>query len=88
MAAPDLVISGWSAILQVTEGANFAFSYSVENLGGAAAPGASAAAYYVDQMPDTAHLLGYDFINPLASLATQTVGGGFSTVDSLVVFAE
>ena len=76
---PDLVISGWTANLSVTQGGDFTFSYFIENIGGAAAPGASAAAYYVDQKPDTGHFLGYNVTNPLASLATQTVSGGFST---------
>jgi subtilase family serine protease len=76
---PDLVISGWSAVVSVIPGADFNFSYFIENIGGAAAPGASAAAYYVDQKPDTGHFLGYNVTNPLASLATQTVSGGFST---------
>jgi subtilase family serine protease len=65
--------------VSVIPGADFNFSYFIENIGGAAAPGASAAAYYVDQKPDTGHFLGYNVTNPLASLATQTVSGGFST---------
>jgi subtilase family serine protease len=78
MSSPDLfvpiIVGGGS----VSQGANFTFSYTVQNIGAAAAL-ASAAAYDVDEIPDTGHFLGYNIINALPNAGAQVVAGGFST---------
>ena len=73
---PDLVAGSRGPSVGV-KALNLNFAYTVMNNGMAAAV-ASAAAYYVDQKPDTAHFLGYGITNPLAA-ERHRLGGGFST---------
>ena len=75
---PDLIVASITGNATVNLGANFTFSYVVQNTG-AAASGANAAAYFVDQVPDTGHFFGYGVTNALAAGASQTLSGGFST---------
>ena len=67
---PDLIVASITGNATVDQGANFTFSYVVQNTG-AAASGANAAAYFVDQVPDTGHFFGYGVANALAAGASQ-----------------
>ena len=78
MSSPDLFVPNIPAGASVSQGANFTFSYFVQNIGTAAAV-ASGAAYDVDEIPDTGHFLGYNIIGALGAGGAQMVAGGFST---------
>ena len=75
----DLIVSELTIPVSVVQGETFDFTYAIKNQG--AASGTSAAAYFVDQKPDTAHFLGYGSTNPLATGAQQNFSGGFGTAD-------
>ncbi|MDP1749511.1 MAG: CARDB domain-containing protein, partial [Reyranella sp.] len=73
----DLVVSSIAAG-SVSQGANLDFSYVVQNTGLAAA-GQSYAAFRVDQMPDVAHWIAYNSVNPLAASGSETINASFNT---------
>ena len=75
----DLIVSELTIPVSVVQGETFDFTYAIKNQG--AASGTSAAAYFVDQKPDTAYFLGYGSTNPLATGAQQNFSGGFGTAD-------
>ena len=81
MSLADLIFAAiGSSPVSATQGTVFNFFYTIRN-DGTAASGTSAAAYYVDQLPDTGHFLGYGITNPVsANGATQDFKeGGVST---------
>ena len=73
----DLVVSSITAG-SVSQGANLDFSYVVQNSGLGAA-GQTYAAFRVDQMPDIAHWISYNSVDPLAAGATDTINASFNT---------
>ena len=75
---PDLIVSSLTVPISVMQGADYTFTYTIKNAG-MATSALNAAAYYVDQKPDTGHFLGYNITNSLAAGVSQNFGGGFTT---------
>ena len=71
-------MSSLTVPISVMQGAHYTFTYTIKNAG-MATSALNAAAYYVDQKPDTGHFLGYNITNSLAAGVSQNFGGGFTT---------
>jgi microcystin-dependent protein len=76
---PDLRVASLTVPISVTQGASFGFSYTIQNIGAAAA-GSSWEGAYLDGQSDSNKLPGvYNFISGLASGGTAPETNSFST---------
>lgn len=76
---PDLDVTGITANASVVRGELFNFSYVVKNIGAGLPSGGNWAGIMIDQQPDAAHYVGFNFVGALAADGTQSLSNSIDT---------